>query len=52
VIMDVGLPDINGRERAHLAQERFQGADHHAHGPRHRFRHHPRPRIGRQRLCH
>jgi DNA-binding response OmpR family regulator len=49
VIMDVGLPDIDGREAvrtlrkncrhrrprsgADLAQERLQGADHHAHGP-------------------
>ena len=40
------------RSRAHPAQERLQGADHHAHRPRHRFRHHPRPRIGRQRLRH
>ena len=35
VIMDVGLPDteIDGREAVRiLPQERFQGADHHAHG--------------------
>jgi DNA-binding response OmpR family regulator len=42
VIMDVGLPDIDGREAARIL-ERFQGADHHAHGPRHGYRHHPRP---------
>ena len=49
VIMDVGLPDIDGREAVRiLRRKRFQGADHHAHGPRHRFRHHPRPRIGSQ----
>ena len=33
VIMDVGLPDIDGRSRAHIAQERLQGADHHADRP-------------------
>ena len=44
VIMDVGLPDIDGREAVRmLTQERFQGAHHHAHWQRHRFRHHPRP---------
>jgi hypothetical protein len=32
-VSDVGLPDIDGREAVlNLAQERFQGADHHAHG--------------------
>ena len=33
VIMDVGLPDRRPRSGVHLAQERLQGADHHAHGP-------------------
>ena len=38
------------RGRAHPAQERLQGADHHADRPRYRQRHHPRPRVRRQRL--
>ena len=38
------------RSRAHPAQERLQGADHHADRAQHRFRHHPRARIRRQRL--
>ena len=40
------------RGGAHAAQERLQGAGHHADRPRHRFRHHPRARIRRQRLRH
>ena len=40
------------RGRAHPAQERLQGADHHADRPRHRFRHHPGAGIRRQRLRH
>ena len=40
VLMDVGLPDTDGREVVRvLAQGRLQGADHHAHRSRHRFGH-------------
>ena len=43
LIMDVGLPDMDGREAVKTAaQGRLQGADHHADRPRHRFRHDPR----------
>ena len=35
---------------SHPAQERLQGADHPADRSRLRFRHHPRPRLWRQRL--
>ena len=49
VLMDVGLPDTDGREVVRsLAQGRLQGADHHAHRTRHRFGHHPRAGIRRQ----
>ena len=34
------------RSGADLAQERLQGADHHADRPRHRFRRHPRAQLG------
>jgi CheY-like chemotaxis protein len=34
LIMDVGLPDMDGREAVKAAaQGRLQGADHHAHRP-------------------
>jgi DNA-binding response OmpR family regulator len=39
VLMDVGLPDTDGREVAQPAQGRLQVADHHADRPRHRFGH-------------
>ena len=49
VLMDVGLPDTDGREVVRsFAQGRFQGADHHADRARHRFRYHPWAGIRRQ----
>ena len=49
VLMDVGLPDTDGREVVRSpAQGRLQGPDHHADRPRHRFGHHSGPRIRRQ----
>ena len=39
VLMDVGLPDTDGREVVRSAQGRLQGADHHADRSRHRFGH-------------
>ena len=48
VIMDVGLPDIDGREAVRILRRNGFKAPHNAHRPRHRFRHHPRPRIGSQ----
>ena len=53
VIMDVGLPDIDGREAVRILRKNgFKAPIIMLTGPRHRFRHHPRPRIGRQRLRH
>ena len=49
VLMDVGLPDTDGREVVRsLAQGRLQGADHYADRPRHRFGYHSGPGIRRQ----
>ena len=40
VIMDVGLPDIDGREAVRILRKNgLKGADHHADRPRHRFGH-------------
>ncbi len=42
VLMDVGLPDTDGREVVRSpAQGRLQGAHHHADRARYRFGHHP-----------
>jgi CheY-like chemotaxis protein len=49
VIMDVGLPDIDGREAVRMLRKNGFKAPIRA---RHRFRHHSRPRIGRERLRH
>jgi len=51
VIMDVGLPDIDGREAVRILRKSgFKAPDPHDDRSRHRFRHHSRPRIERRRL--
>ena len=48
VVMDVGLPDMDGREAVKSCGRRFPQPNHHAHGAWRRRRHNSRARGRRQ----